>query len=47
MNDKFLSSDEIKSDIRLARYAISDIGNPTNDEIMYNQAAYHTQQAIE
>ncbi len=34
-------------DIKLAEYAISSEGNPTNDENMIDMAAFHVQQAIE
>ena len=37
----------IKADIQTASLNISPYGNPTNDECMYNIAAYHAQQAIE
>ena len=47
MNYDIAPSREIEADIRLARYSMSPEGNPTNDEAMYNQAAYHAQQAIE
>jgi HEPN domain-containing protein len=47
MKNNILPSQEIKADIQIARYALSSSGNPTNDEALYNVAAYHTQQAIE
>ena len=34
-------------DIMVARHYNSAIGNPNNDEGLYDIAAYHTQQAIE
>ena len=37
----------IEADIQTAKYNISDSNNPTNDEFLYDIAAYHTQQAIE
>lgn len=37
----------VAGDIRAARMSISPVFNLTNDEIMYNIAAYHTQQAVE
>lgn len=36
-----------ESDIQIARLLLSPQGNPTNDEMITDQAAYHTQQAIE
>lgn len=36
-----------EADIKIAKLLISPIGNPTNDEMVTDQAAYHTQQAIE
>ena len=44
---KIKSSQEIASDLQLAKYSLSPEGNPTNDEAMINAAAYHTQQATE
>lgn len=35
------------ADIKLAEFAISPEGNPTNDENMIDLAAFHVQQAIE
>ena len=37
----------IMADIKTAENLISTNGNPTNDEYMYDLAAYHTQQAVE
>lgn len=39
--------DNAEVDIKLAKYAVSPEGNPTNDELMPGAAAYHVQQAIE
>lgn len=39
--------DNAEVDLKLAKYAISPEGNPTNDELMLGAAAYHIQQAIE
>lgn len=39
--------DNAEVDIKLAKYAVSPEGNPTNDELMLGAAAYHVQQAIE
>ena len=36
-----------ESDIYIANYLLSPIGNPMNDELLTAQAAYHVQQAIE
>lgn len=36
-----------ETDIVIARLLLSPQGNPTNDEMITDQAAYHTQQAIE
>lgn len=36
-----------ESDIRIARLLLTPQGNPTNDEMITDQAAYHTQQGIE
>lgn len=46
-DERILSSREINADLVLAKYSISPEGNPTNDEAIINEAAYHTQQAIE
>lgn len=35
------------ADIQLAEKLISPTWNPTNDELLYDMAAYHTQQGIE
>lgn len=40
-------SARINADIKLSEYALSPLGNPTNDEAILNQSAYHAQQAIE
>ena len=37
----------IKADISTARNNLSPEGNPTNDEYLYDIAAYHAQQAVE
>ena len=37
----------IKADISTARNNLSPEGNPTNDEYLYDVAAYHAQQAVE
>lgn len=37
----------IEADITTARNNISENGNPTNDEYLYDISAYHTQQAVE
>ena len=42
-----LSLDLIRADIKTARNNLSPIVNFTNDEMMYNIAAYHAQQATE
>lgn len=47
MSDSIPYYKRIYADISLSEYALSDIGNPTNDEAMYNLASYHAQQAIE
>ena len=36
-----------ESDAEIAKLLLSDQGNPTNDEMIVDQAAYHAQQAIE
>ena len=36
-----------ESDIAIARILLSPEGNPTNDEMITDQAAYHVQQGIE
>ena len=36
-----------ESDIAIAKLLLSPEGNPTNDELITDQAAYHVQQAIE
>lgn len=36
-----------EADISIARLLLSPSGNPTNDEMITNQAAYHVQQGIE
>ena len=36
-----------ESDIKIARLLLSPEGNPTNDEMITDQAAYHVQQGIE
>ncbi len=36
-----------EADIRIARILLSPEGNPENDEMITDQAAYHAQQAIE
>ena len=48
MSDRrILASSEINADLVLAKYSISAEGNPANDEAILNEAAYHTQQAVE
>ena len=44
---RFAASEEIRGDIKVARFLLSPVGNPSNDEYMYNLAAYHAQQAVE
>lgn len=39
--------DKAEADIYLAKLALSPIGNPTNDEMLIDLAAYHVQQGIE
>ena len=36
-----------EADISIARLLLSPSGNPTNDEMITDQAAYHVQQGIE
>ena len=36
-----------RADIEISRILLSDEGNPTHDEMITDQAAYHAQQAIE
>ncbi len=36
-----------QADIEIAKMLISPVGNPTNDELITDQAAYHVQQGIE
>lgn len=36
-----------KTDIDIAKLLLSDEGNPTHDEMITDQAAYHAQQALE
>lgn len=36
-----------EADIHIAKLLLSPLGNPTNDEMITEQAAYHIQQAIE
>lgn len=36
-----------ESDIKIAKLLLSPAGNPTNDEMITDQAAYHVQQGIE
>ena len=36
-----------RSDIQIAKTLMSPAGNPTNDEMITDQAAYHIQQGIE
>jgi len=38
---------QIKADIHLAKHCMSPIVNLFNDEALYSQAAYHTEQATE
>lgn len=42
-----MNLNRINADIQTAELNISDTGNPTNDEFLYDVAAYHIQQAIE
>lgn len=42
-----MNINRISADIRTAETLCSSIGNPTNDEYIYDLAAYHTQQAVE
>ena len=42
-----MNVNRIWSDIETAKHLMSPFGNPTNDEYLYDVAAYHTQQAIE
>lgn len=44
---KFRASEEIRGDIKMARFALSPEENPSNDEYMYNLAAYYAQQTHE
>ena len=37
----------IKADLETAKKLTDASGNPTNDEYLYDIAAYHTQQAVE
>ena len=39
--------DRAEADIAIARLLLSPVGNPSNDELITDQAAYHVQQAIE
>ena len=39
--------DRAEADAAIARLLMSDNGNPTNDEMITDQAAYHAQQAVE
>lgn len=39
--------DKAKADIRVSRMLLSSENNPTNDEGLYDLAAYHAQQAVE
>lgn len=36
-----------RADIEISKILLTDEGNPTHDEMITDQAAYHTQQAIE
>lgn len=36
-----------QADIEIAKILMSPAGNPTNDELIVDQAAYHVQQGIE
>lgn len=42
-----LSLGIVKADIKTAKQNLSPVINRTNDELMYNIAAYHAQQAVE
>lgn len=42
-----MNINRIKADIKTAETLCSPVGNPTNDEYIYDLAAYHTQQAVE
>ena len=42
-----MNTKRIKSDIDTAKLLCSSVGNPTNDEYLFDAASYHTQQAIE
>ena len=39
--------DKAEADIKTAKLLISPQGNPTNDELLYDNGAYHVQQAYE
>ena len=39
--------DRAEADIAIAKLLLTPDGNPTNDEMITDQAAYHVQQAIE
>lgn len=39
--------DRAEGDIKTAKILISPISNPTNDEVINDNAAYHVQQAVE
>jgi len=36
-----------RTDIQIAKTLMTPAGNPTNDEMVTDQAAYHVQQGIE
>lgn len=42
-----MTLNKVDADIKTAESNISAVGNPTNDEAMYDIAAYHVQQGIE
>lgn len=39
--------DRADADLKVAKLLISPIGNPTHDEMLYDNAAYHLEQAYE
>ena len=42
-----MNLNRIKADILTAKNNLSPVGNPTNDEYLYDISAYHAQQAVE
>ena len=42
-----MNINRIKADITTAKLNCYPVGNPSNDEFMYDISAYHTQQAVE